>query len=144
MWAQGKLFGFVAGFSTTIHFSIVANNCSLAIHPLLCLFSFLCFDFSFHSSFTTRHEPYVTYKHWKEMCKRLPRLVLPFQKLQFSWSTLFMGIKWWDSKKWDLEKARKKIIKDKGLASRKKLMMNEMDNAGMSEGSSEEEEEEVQ
>jgi|TARA_B110000091_G_scaffold182862_1_gene201191 hypothetical protein len=55
-----------------------------------------------------------------------------------------MGIKWWDSKKWDLEKARKKIIKDKGLASRKKLMMNEMNNAGMSEGSSEEEEEEVQ
>ena len=38
----------------------------------------------------------------------------------------------------------KKIIKDKGLASRKKLMMNEMNNAGMSEGSSEEEEEEVQ
>ena len=53
-----------------------------------------------------------------------------------------MGIKWWDSKKWDLEKARKKIIKDKGLASRKKLMMNEMNNAGMSDSSEEEEEEE--
>jgi hypothetical protein len=55
-----------------------------------------------------------------------------------------MGIKWWEKLKLSLEKARKKIIKDKGLASRKKLMMNEMNNAGMSEGSSEEEEEEVQ
>jgi hypothetical protein len=122
---------------------------SLTIVHLQYTHCYVCFRFSlfissFHSSFTTRHEPYVSYKHWKEMCKRLPRLVLPFQKLQFSWSTLFMGIKWWDSKKWDLEKARKKIIKDKGLASRKKLMMNEMNNAGMSEGSSEEEEEEVQ
>jgi hypothetical protein len=68
----------------------------------------------------TRQEPYVSYKHWREMCKRFPRLILPLKKIQYAWSTLIMGVKWWDMKKWGLMKARKKIIKDMGLEARKK------------------------
>ena len=73
----------------------------------------------------TRSEPFVSYKHWREMCKRFPRLVLPLKKLQYSWSVLFMGVKWWNKKKLGLQKARKKIIKDMGLAARKKLINDE-------------------
>ena len=94
----------------------------------------------------TRQEPYVSYRHWKEMCKRFPRLILPFKKLQYSWCVKFMGVKWWDKKKLDLEKARNKIIKDMGLAERKKIIAKELglnNDNDIGLGSSSEEEEEV-
>ena len=90
----------------------------------------------------TQVQPFVSFKHWKEMCKRFPRLVLPFKKLQYSWCTLFMGVKWWDSKKNDLEKARSKIKKDMGLEKRRKLakeFLNE-DGGGGDESTDEDDE----
>jgi len=92
----------------------------------------------------TASEPYVSYKHWKEMCKRFPRLVLPLKKLQYSWCVLFMGVKWWDKKKEGLAKARKKIIKDMGLEARRKAVREELhkDNVSTDEDAAEEEGEE--
>ena len=90
----------------------------------------------------TQVQPFVSFKHWKEMCKRFPRLVLPFKKLQYSWCTLFMGVKWWDRKKNDLEKARSKIKKDMGLEKRRKLakeFLNE-DGGGGDESTDEDDE----
>lgn len=64
--------------------------------------------------------PFIHFKDWKELCQRFPRMILPLRKLQYSLSTRFMGVEWWDKKKLQMMKARKKIKKLLGVEERRK------------------------
>ena len=65
--------------------------------------------------------PFIHFKDWKELSGRFPRMILPLRKLQYSLSTHFMGVEWWDKKKLQMMKARKKIKKLLGIEERRKL-----------------------
>ena len=64
--------------------------------------------------------PFIHFEHWKELCDRFPRMILPLRKLQYSLSMKFMGIEWWNKKKLHMMKARDKILKNLGIEQRRK------------------------
>ncbi len=68
----------------------------------------------------TRDNPFISFRAWKEICQRFPRMILPLRKLQYSLSTAFMGLEWWDKKKLALMKARDRIMKDLNIETRRK------------------------